>query len=112
MADDRFFIRLLLSPVTLCLRFQVFVFIPNKRTSLLKTELMNIELSIPGLTTKEERKSYLTLVSKGREMIINHTCVRFERMWRFGAARIFCYKDSCLLTRKARPVIRTIKSCD
>lgn len=33
-------------------------------------------------------------------------------MWIFRAARICRYKDSCLLTRKGRPVIRTIKSCD
>lgn len=33
-------------------------------------------------------------------------------MWSVGAARICRYKDSCLLTRKGRPVIRTIKSCD
>lgn len=55
-------------------------------------------------------------LKRKKKMIINHTCVRLSSSSRgcevLETARICCYKDSCLLTRKGRPVIRTIKSCD
>lgn len=54
----------------------------------------------------------LTRRKNGNKSHLCEAVFLFARMCGFGVARICCYKDSCLLTRKGRPVIRAIKSCD